>query len=349
MQDQVNLLIQSWGNEVPGFGDQELIYGYSLIEGGTNGNGNPYSEFYEIVPEFMDISSNNYQLSPFSMLINAGNPEYLDSDGTRSDIGARPYLNPYLGSVWYVTPDGDDVNGTGSSENPFASVQSAINFATTIGDSVAVAQGTYVENIDFRGRNIKVVGENAHNTILDGNATMSVVLFNQDEPSTTLLSGFTIQNGVDTNYPSGSGLSIKYADPTLKNLIVRGNSGGAGAISVHGPSQSIIQNVLVHENDTQGIFSWFSTPIIMNSTIVNNVYNGVYTYPGGSPTLVNSIITNNGENNVFLSEQSDSPGQVSIAYSMVGGGQEGVVLNNGTLDWGPGNINTDPQFLDEEK
>ena len=29
----------------------------------------------------------------------------------------------------------------------------------------------------------------------------------------------------------------------------------------------------------------------MNSTIVNNVYNGVYTYPGGSPTLVNSIIT----------------------------------------------------------
>ena len=26
------------GNEVPGFGDQELIYGYSLIEGGTNGN-----------------------------------------------------------------------------------------------------------------------------------------------------------------------------------------------------------------------------------------------------------------------------------------------------------------------
>ena len=111
---------------------------------------------------------------------------------------ARPYLNPYLGSVWYVTPDGDDVNGTGSSENPFASVQSAINFATTIGDSVAVAQGTYVENIDFRGRNIKVVGENAHNTILDGNATMSGVLFNQDEPSTTLLSGFTIQNGVDT-------------------------------------------------------------------------------------------------------------------------------------------------------
>ena len=142
-----------WGNEVPGFGDQELIYGYSLIEGGTNGNGNPYSDFYEIEPEFMDISSNNYQLSPFSMLVNAGSPEYLDSDGTRSDIGARAYLNTFLGPVWYVTPDGDDVNGNGSSENPFASVQSAINFATTSGDSVTVAQGTYFENIDFRGRN----------------------------------------------------------------------------------------------------------------------------------------------------------------------------------------------------
>ena len=87
----------------------------------------------------------------------------------------------------------DAINGTGSAINPFGSIQSAINFATTTGDSVTVAAGTYVENINFRGRNIKLVGQDMETTIIDGNQNGRVVMIDNQENSELLLKNFTIQ------------------------------------------------------------------------------------------------------------------------------------------------------------
>ena len=116
-------------------------------------------------------------------------------------MGAYPYLNNYSGPTWYITESGNDTTATGASNDPFRSIQSGINFSSDT-DSVTVAAGTYVENINFRGRNIKVVGENRETTIIDGDSLSSVVKFENyheygvEELDDVLLKGFTLQNGI---------------------------------------------------------------------------------------------------------------------------------------------------------
>ena len=189
-------------------GDSSSItISYSLIEGGqdsivTNDNGTVTwgDGNIDVDPRFIDEENGDYHLLASSQLINAGYPDSTDSDGTVADIGAYPYLNSYSGPTWYITESGNDTTATGASGDPFRSIQAGINFSSDA-DSVTVAAGTYVENINFRGRNIKVAGADRETTIIDGNQNGSVVIFENGEDSTAVLSGFTIMNG----YASGSG------------------------------------------------------------------------------------------------------------------------------------------------
>src|ERR1700755_1827791 len=66
-------------------------------------------------------------------------------------------------------------------------IQGAINAAVS-GDTVQVAPGTYVENIDFKGKNITVISEQgAAATIIDGNNLAPVVSFHTSETSAAVL------------------------------------------------------------------------------------------------------------------------------------------------------------------
>ena len=49
----------------------------------------------------------------------------------------------------------------------YGTIQEAIN-ASVDGDSISVSSGTYYENINFFGKNIKVVGEDQNTTVIDG-------------------------------------------------------------------------------------------------------------------------------------------------------------------------------------
>jgi hypothetical protein len=168
-------------------------------------------------------------------------------------MGAYPYLNSYSGPTWYITEGGNDTTATGSSGDPFRSIQAGINFSSHA-DSVAVAAGTYVENVNFRGRNIKVVGADRETTIIDGNQSGSVVTFANGEDETALLSGFTIQNG-----SAAYGGGIHCADnsnPNLNNLIVRDNvcnSGGGGAGVYCNDSSPTIEGVIIRDNASQDV------------------------------------------------------------------------------------------------
>ena len=106
-------------------------------------------------------------------------------------------------AVKYVATDGSD-NNDGSENSPFATIQAGIN-ASSDGDLVLVQAGTYVENINYNGKNIVVQGENRETTIIDGNQNGSVATFNNGEGSTAILSRFTLRNG----YQVG-GLHQKY-------------------------------------------------------------------------------------------------------------------------------------------
>ena len=90
----------------------------------------------------------NFELLASSQLINAGHPDSLDSDGSRADIGVYPYLNSYVGPVWYISQNGNDTTATGAQDNPFFSIQSGINFSNS-NDSVYVESGTYIEKYTY--------------------------------------------------------------------------------------------------------------------------------------------------------------------------------------------------------
>ena len=89
----------------------------------------------------------------------------------------------------------------------FSTIQGAIDAAVN-GDTVRVAPGTYIENIDFLGKAITVASETGPDvTIIDGSSSVagSVVSFTSGEGPTSVLNGFTVQNG---DASEGGGVTI---------------------------------------------------------------------------------------------------------------------------------------------
>ena len=288
---------------------------YSDIQGGqdsivTNDNGTVTwgSGNIDVDPMFVDTADGNYHLLASSMLINAGHPDSTDSDGSRADMGAYPYLNSYSGPTWYITESGNDTTATGASDDPFRSIQAGINFSSE-SDSVTVAAGTYVENINFRGRNIKVVGEDRETTIIDGDSSGTVVTFINGEDSAAVLSGFTIQNGytsLSENIENGGGVYLSNASPILKNLIVKNCTAHHGGGIFVSFSSSKLDNIKVFNNASQshggGVYLQSSNSVLTNiecysnSTIAGGNGAGMQIFnrrSGQSPTIIGSIFHNN--------------------------------------------------------
>ena len=221
-------------------------------------------------------------------------------------------------------------------------IQDGINAASN-GDTVLVWPGTYVENINFNGKNIVVgslvvtTGDNSyiHQTVIDGNQNGSVVTFESGEDSTAVLSGFTITNGSGTWFPDqflGGGIFLDNSSPDLLNLMVTGNvaesANGAGICCINN-SNCRIENVIVTGNDglgsaptndgTGGIaISNSSSPTLRNVVIANNtglLAGGMFCVQDSNPVLTNVTIAgnqafgsvNNSETAEFISWQNSNP------------------------------------------
>ncbi|MCP4581812.1 MAG: hypothetical protein GY839_09340 [candidate division Zixibacteria bacterium] len=126
--------------------------------------------------------------------------------------------------------------------------------ASSDGDTVLIQTGTYVENINFDGHNIVLgslfltTGDTSYisQTIIDGDSSESVVKFENDENATTIISGFTIQNGYSEN---GGGINISYpSSPILKHLIVKDNQAINGG-GIYGFIQ--VENCVISHNSAE--------------------------------------------------------------------------------------------------
>ena len=206
------------------------------------------------------------------------------------------------------------------------------------GDLVLVAPGTYVENIDFLGKEItvrSVAGAGA--TIIDGSQSNSVVAFRSGETGEAVIEGFIITNGngqpllkvgggiyCDESSPTivncvisynttdgcGGGIYCEESSPTIANCVIRENSASCGGgIRCYDNSSPTITNCLISDNTTGGgsggisCYS-YSSPMITNCKISGNNEGGIYCITSSSPTLTNCTISENMGNGFYCRDSS---------------------------------------------
>jgi len=169
--------------------------------------------------------------------------------------------------MWYWGAEQQIVSGIGYATAPrninvpddYETIQAAIDAAQD-GNVVLVDEGTYYENINFKGKAITVAsqfymdGDTSHKskTIIDGSQPSnpdsgSVVTFESGEDTTSILMGFTITGGTGTKFYLAT-----------QEFIHRGKSGG-------------------------GINCWYSGCRISNNNIVYNTLSSDegYVFGGG--------------------------------------------------------------------
>ncbi len=134
-------------------------------------------------------------------------------------------------------------------------IQDGINAANN-GDTVLVAPGTYTENINFLGKAITVISTGGPKvTVIDGGGFAPVAAFVTNESTSSVLDGFTLQNGVGTftfQY-QGGGVSIDNASPTIShNFIEKNTAGDGGGIGVYFGSPLILWNQVVSNSASFG-------------------------------------------------------------------------------------------------
>jgi len=235
-------------------------------------------------------------------------------------------------------------------------------------DTVLVAPGTYVENINFLGKAIMVISmQGPEVTIIDGNQAGTVVVFNTAEDQDSVLQGFTIRGGVAT---FGGGIYCEESSPTITNCTICGNDAGGSytgrgaGIYCHLDTSPSITNCTITGNTGAsrggGIYFYDSNPTITNCIISGNIAapdgygGGIYCqepsptitnctitgnsawYGGGiycytsDPTITNCIIWNNSAEAIYVAF-GDPP---VVTYSDIQGGWEGE-----------GNIDANPSFI----
>jgi len=185
--------------------DERFLHINGFLDYGDSGFNQPWS--WHIIP-------NEWVLAEMSIGTCNGDPEDVESDldywiGTVGQLcNWGSFIKEEIETdqntdsiVINVSTTGSDSTGDGSEANPFATIQTAIDSASD-GDTVLVAAGTYNESINYNGKNI-IVGSlylttqdtsYISSTIIGGDSSGSIVLFESFEDSTAVLNGFTFQN-----------------------------------------------------------------------------------------------------------------------------------------------------------
>lgn len=232
--------------------------------------------------------------------------------GLASPVGAR---------TWRIFAD-----GTGDAPTVQAGIDSS-----AVGDTVLVGPGTYLEDLNYLGKDIVVTSSSGPEaTILDGSTSGQywVVRVNSGESRAAILEGFTISGGK-------IGVAISDAEPTVRGNIITGNQGGGG-IGCQTSSCRNIWHPLITDNLVQGneanpigggltIFNCM-VPEIVNNRIMNNTAHlgdggGIYlgaSAPGAAITH-NLIIGNHAD---------DMGGGIFAAWGLpVGGSNYEIAWN----------------------
>ncbi len=242
------------------------------------------------------------------------------------------------------------------------------------GDTVLVADGTYSgygnRDITFKHKNITIISENGpESCTIDCGGTPNEshrgFHFFNDEENQSIISGFTIQNGVTSGNPwdpNGGGILCVDSSPTITNCNFTANRAVTGGGIFCGRSSAIISDCTFTANKARSYGGGIACGL--NSTITNCTFReNSAEYSGGAIYCSGGIITNcsmsantggiGGQLSYWnsipiikncilwndVSNEIDFNGvQPTVMYSNIQGGFPGI-----------GNINKNPQFISDQE
>jgi len=257
-----------------------------------------------------------------SWKFNAGEGTTLydhSSNGNHGTINGAEWVT---NGTKHVAEDGSYETGNGSVDNPFGSIQYAIDMASD-GDTVLVAAGTYVEGINLDAKAIALgskfltTGETSYisSTIIEG-----FMDFGEGEDSNTVVRGFTIQNSA-----SNGSLDITNSSPTISDMVIQNCT--EGGVLIEG-SNVTLRNITVQNNSTSidngGGFRIISASNvtlkncnILNNTVLNYNGGGIYVSDNSYVIISNSILSNNSTSldggGIFVSNSNLNLNKVTIS------------------------------------
>ena len=208
----------------------------------------------------------------------------------------------------------------------YDTIQGAIDEAVD-GDTVEVAAGFYVENLDFGGKTLALIGvDGAEVTTINGSDetlgpdSASVIRLSGGELAGTVIEGFTLTGGSGSADTSSSGNTISL---------------GGGIVAYDAEVEVI--DCVISGNDNGGVHLDTATITLEGCTISGNAdRGGVESYDGSTVTLIDCVIDDN-VSTYFV-------GGVSTSAECTGSFTDCTISNNtgllagGMGVWGTGEI-----------
>jgi parallel beta-helix repeat protein len=232
----------------------------------------------------------------------------------------------------------------------YPAIQQGID-ASTNGDTVLVAEGTYYERINFLGKAILVASGyiysgdtlQIHNTIIDADTSVigidnmgSVVCFGSGEDSLSIIQGFTVKNGIGSlmniYHRMGGGIfCVGNSDPKIIDNIICNNSADAGGgLYMLGNSNPMVRDNKILNNTGGGICFYGSSPEITRNIISKNMSER------GGGILCGSSSSSVISDNVIFENDGGLWGGGIFCYESSPTITRNLIYENSVIDWGGG-------------
>lgn len=275
--------------------------------------------------------------------------------GTRVDMGGYEYCEQPALCTFYIYVDDDAPNDPapgdpcisdpledGSKDHPFDSIQQAIDSAYD-GDTIIVAKGTYTENTNFKGKNVVLTGTDPTNSLVVHATTINGgVHFRGTENPNCILTGLNINGYIAGFNPQIDPKGQSHTHATISHCVLENIVNGCGRVIW--ACDGTIRNCVIANISYLCLRPWPVPAIVgchglFTNCTMHNMADGIEVLQGGTCTIENCIIY--GRSAIIVA----SGATLNISYCDLQGRSDRI-FGDGTVNWGPGNIDTDPCFAD---
>ncbi|NQU04455.1 MAG: right-handed parallel beta-helix repeat-containing protein, partial [Calditrichaeota bacterium] len=159
---------------------------------------------------------------------------------------------------------------------------------------------------------------------------------------------------VDNVAQIGGGICLNGSHSEMREVMITQNTRG-GLVAFGSRNHFTLEYSTIYNNSGVGIaipsIGHDRGILLRNITVYGNDAGiSIDTHEGQRDeiNLINSIVCDNNEYELRIFA-SDEPTTLNVSFSDIDGGEDGVEIEeNGELEWGDGNIDEDPQFVDSD-